>query len=253
VHLQDWPDADDLPSNPDLVDRMDRLRDVASTALRLREDHGLRVRLPLSSLTVAGTDSETLTELLDLLLDEVNVKSVELTDDLESHARFVLRPNGRALGPRLGGDVQAVFAGARSGDYVRNDDGTVTVAGHVLAVDEFELGVESPDGVTAAALDSGDAVVVLDTEVTAELTAEGLARDVVRHVQQARRDADLVVTDRIHLVVDGDESVVDAVRTHEAHVAGQVLALDVGYCDPGDTATAVTVEGSALRFSLTVA
>ena len=253
VHLQDWPDVDDLPSDPDLVDRMDRLRDVASTALRLREDHGLRVRLPLSSLIVAGTNSETLADLLDLLLDEVNVKAIELTDDLESHARFVLRPDGRALGPRLGGDVQAVFAGARSGDYIRNDDGTVTVADHMLAADEFELGVESPEGVTAAALGSGDAVVVLDTTVTAELATEGLARDVVRHVQQARRDADLVVTDRIQLVVEGDKAVVDAIRSHEAHVSGQVLAVGISYGDPGASPTAVTVEGSALRFSITVA
>jgi isoleucyl-tRNA synthetase len=257
VHLQDWPDAADLPSDPDLVDRMDRLRDVASTALRLREDHGLRVRLPLSSLTVAGTDSETLAELLDLLLDEVNVKAVHLTDDLESHARFVLRPDGRTLGPRLGGDVQLVFAGARSGDYVHNDDGTVTVAGHVLTAGEFELGVESPEGVTAGALGSGDAVVVLDTEVTDELACEGLARDVVRHVQQARRDADLVVTDRIQLTVDGDEAVLDAIRIHEAHVSGQVLAADIVYGDPAGSpdseATTVTVEGNQLRFSLTVA
>jgi len=257
VHLQDWPDAADLPSDPDLVDRMDRLRDVASTALRLREDHGLRVRLPLSSLTVAGTDSETLAELLDLLLDEVNVKAVHLTNDLESHARFVLRPDGRALGPRLGGDVQSVFAKARSGDYVRNDDGTATVAGHVLAADEFELGVESPEGVTAGSLSSGDAVVVLDTEVTDELTCEGLARDVVRHVQQARRDADLVVTDRIKLTVDGDEAVLNAIRIHEAHVAGQVLAADIVYGDPAGSpdgrATAVTIEGAQLQFSLTVA
>ncbi len=252
VHLQDWPNAEDLPSDPDLVDRMDRLRDVASTALRLREDHGLRVRLPLPSITVAGTDSETLADLLDLLIDEVNVKAVSLTNDLESHARLVLRPDGRALGPRLGGNVQAVFAGARSGEYIRNDDDTVTVAGHVLHPTEFDFSVESPDGITAGALDSGDAVVVLDTEVTDELAREGLARDVVRHVQQARRDAQLVVTDRIHLTIDGDKAVVDAVRTHEHHVAGQVLAFQVTYDSPGDMATQVTVEGSELRFSLTV-
>jgi len=254
VHLVDWPDADDLPSDPDLVDRMDRLRDVASTALRLREDHGLRVRLPLASLTVAGADSEGLADLVDLLLDEVNVRSVELTDDLERHARFVLKPDGRALGPRLGGDVQAVFAAARSGDYDCNDDGTVTVAGHVLAAGEFELGLESPDGVTAAALDSGDAVVVLDTEVTDELAREGLARDVVRHVQQARRDADLVVTDRIHLAVDGDPAVVDAVRVHEDHVSTQVLAVEVaaGPLPDGDDVVEATIEGHALRFRITL-
>ncbi|HJM72785.1 MAG TPA: DUF5915 domain-containing protein, partial [Acidimicrobiales bacterium] len=95
------------------------------------------------------------------------------------------------------------------------------------------------------------------TEVTDELTCEGLARDVVRHVQQARRDADLVVTDRIKLTVDGDEAVLNAIRIHEAHVAGQVLAADIVYGDPAGSpdgrATAVTIEGAQLQFSLTVA
>ncbi|HBM57000.1 MAG TPA: isoleucine--tRNA ligase, partial [Acidimicrobiaceae bacterium] len=148
---------------------------------------------------------------------------------LGGHARFVLRPDGRALGPRLGSEVQAVFAAARSGRYDLHDDGTATVAGHLLQPDEFALGVESPEGVTAAALGSGDAVVVLDTAVTDDLAQEGLARDVVRQVQQARRDAELVVTDRIRLVLDGDNAVLDAVRAHEDHVAGQVLATELAY------------------------
>ena len=252
VHLADWPDPDDLPADTDLVARMDRVRDVASTALRLRDDHGLRVRLPLTSVTVAGRDSETLADLVHLLMDEVNVKEVELTDDLESHATFTLRPDGRRLGPRLGGDVQAVFAAARSGDFERHGDGTVGVAGHVLSPDEFELVLESPEGVTAAALDSGDAVVVLDTDVTPALAEEGLARDVVRHVQQARRDAGLVVTDRIRLRLDGDPGVLDAVRAHEAHVAGQVLAVEVALGDVGGDALTVRIEGLALTLSLTV-
>ena len=255
VHLADWPNADDLPSDPALVARMDRLRDVASTTLRLREDHGLRVRLPLSSLIVAGADSESLADLVDLLVDEVNVKSVVLTDDLTDHARFVMRPDGRALGPRLGGDVQAVFGAARSGNYELHDDGTATVAGHLLQPDEFTLGVESPEGVTAAALGSSDAVVVLDTEVTEDLAREGLARDVVRQVQQARRDAALVVTDRIRLVLDGDDALLNAVRVHEDHVAGQVLATEVVYGPvegDSDGAVVATVEGTELRFRLSV-
>ena len=255
VHLADWPDTGDLPSDPALVARMDRLRDVASTTLRLREDHGLRVRLPLSSLIVAGADSESLADLVDLLVDEVNVKSVVLTDDLADHARFVMRPDGSALGPRLGGDVQAVFGAARSGSHELHEDGTATVAGHLLQPDEFTLGVESPEGVTAAALGSGDAVVVLDTEVTEDLAREGLARDVVRQVQQARRDADLVVTDRIRLVLDGDDALLDAVRVHEDHVAGQVLATELVY-EPvdgdSDGAVVATVEGAELRFRLSV-
>jgi len=253
VHLSDWPDPAELPTDPDLVARMDRLRDVASTALRLREDHGLRVRLPLASLTVAGADAESLADLVHLLVDEVNVKSVEMTDDLEAHATFRLQPDGRVLGPRLGGGVQAVFAAARAGEFTHNDDGTVGVAGETLQPDEFVLALESPEGVTAAALGSGDGVVVLDIEVTPELESEGLARDVVRQVQQARRDAGLVVTDRILLWLDGDAALLDAVRAHEAHVAGQVLAAEVAYGPSVDAmhAAGVAVEGHALTLAIT--
>ena len=253
VHLSDWPDPAELPADPDLVARMDRLRDVASTALRLREDHGLRVRLPLASLTVAGADAESLADLVHLLVDEVNVKSVEMTDDLEAHATFRLQPDGRVLGPRLGGGVQAVFAAARAGEFTHNDDGTVGVAGETLQPDEFVLALESPEGVTAAALGSGDGVVVLDIEVTPELESEGLARDVVRQVQQARRDAGLVVTDRILLWLDGDAALLDAVRSHEAHVAGQVLAAEVAYGPSVDAihAAGVVVEGHALTLAIT--
>lgn len=250
VHLTDWPDPAELPADPDLVARMDRVRDVASTALRLREDNGLRVRLPLTSLTVAGADSEALAGLTDLLVDEVNVKAVHLTDDLEGHATFTLRPDGRALGPRLGGSVQAVFTAARSGEFSLNGDGTVDVAGHTLSTDEFDLALESPEGVTAAALGSADAVVVLDTGVTAELAAEGLARDVVRQVQQARRNADLVVTDRINLQLGGDEAVLEAVRVHRDYVAGQVLATELSLGEVPADAVDTEVEGLALRISL---
>ena len=83
-------------------------------------------------------------------------------------------------------------------------------------------------------------MVVLDTTVTEGLAREGLARDVVRHVQQARRDADLVVTDRILLWLDGDATMLDAVRDHEGWVAGQVLATGITY-GPADDAPSTTV------------
>jgi isoleucyl-tRNA synthetase len=229
VHLASWPDPATLPQDPELVTAMDRVRDVCSTGLRLREDTGLRVRLPLPTLTIAGADAHTLAPLADLVADEVNVKRVDLTDDLEAHARFVLKPNGKVLGPRLGKDVQTVFGAARAGEWTRGADGTVSIAGHTLEPGEYELAVESPEGVTAAALPSNDAVVVLDTTVTPELEAEGLARDVVRQIQQARKDADLVVTDRIEVWLSLSDRVADAVRANEAWVAEQVLAVSIAY------------------------
>ncbi|MEO1063517.1 MAG: isoleucine--tRNA ligase [Actinomycetota bacterium] len=253
IHLRDWPDAAALPADHDLVAAMDQLRATASTALRLREERGLRIRLPLRRLTVAGADAERLAPFVDLLADELNVKEVELTTDITEHAEFVLRPNGKVLGPRLGGDVQKVFGAAKQGLWEQLDDGTVSCGGAVLAEGEFDLALNAPDGVAAAALPTNDAVVTLDTEVTPELAAEGLARDVIRAVQQARKDDDLRVTDRIAVTVDAPEDVGAAVLTHEATIAGQVLAtsLDLGDVS-GDGSHEAKVDGRPVRVRVRV-
>ena len=254
VHHSDWPDADALPSDRELVDAMDRLRDVASTGLRLREDAGRRVRLPLPSVTVAGAGAEALRPLEHLLVDELNVKSLVLTDDISSHASFVLRPDGKVLGPRLGKDVQTVFGAARSGEWSRNDDGTVSIAGHVLTEGEFDLALEAQDGMAAASLRTDDAVVVLDTEVTAELEVEGRARDLIRHVQQLRKDADLAVTDRITIQVGSalDAAVLDA---HGDDIASATLAESIVRAEDVTSAhrATATLDGVEIELGLELA
>ena len=96
-----------------------------------------------------------------------------------------------------------------------NDDGSLEIAGYTLTPDEYDLFVKPADGVAAAALPSNDAVVVLDIDLTPELEAEGLARDVVRAVQEARKTEDLVVTDRIVLTLELSDEATAAVRAHE--------------------------------------
>ena len=229
VHLADWPKAEDFPSDPTLVANMDQVRAVVSAALRIREDEGLRVRLPLSSLTLAGAGAASVSDLAHLISDEVNVKSVDFTEDLESFATFALQPNGSVLGPRLGGDVQKVFGAAKQGAWTQNEDGSIDIAGHTLTPDEYTLNVKPADGVTAAALPSNDAVVVLDIELTPELEAEGLARDIVRAIQEARKTEDLVVTDRIALTLDLSEEGALAVKAMEDYVSEQTLATSITY------------------------
>jgi isoleucyl-tRNA synthetase len=228
VHLEDWPVAEDLPADDALVAAMDRVRDVCSAALSLREARRLRVRLPLASLTVAVPDAADLEPFTDLIADEVNVKQVRLQPDVETACSTVLTVNPRRLGPRLGPDVQRVIRATRSGDWSVND-GQVTAGGVVLADDEYELKLVPAEPDRSAPLPGNVGVVVLDTDVTPEFEAEGRARDVVRVVQQARRDAGLNVSDRIVLTLDAPDTVTDAVRTHEQFVAGEVLAGDVRY------------------------
>ncbi len=224
VHLTDWPDATALPSDPELVASMDRIREICSVALGLREDHRLRARLPLRRLTIAGPEVADLEALASLVRDEVNVKEVVLTDDVAAIGTFRLRPNARVLGPRLGKAVQDVIRAAKAGEWAVADDGTVAIAGQVLHGGEFELAIEAREGAAAAPLHGNDAVVELDIDVTPELAAEGLARDVVRLVQQARKDADLHVTDRIAASLHLPSDVAAAVDAHRDWVAEQVLA-----------------------------
>ena len=129
-------------------------------------------------------------------------------------------------GPRLGRDVQTVIKASKSGDWRVDDDGAVYAAGTLLEPGEFTLEQEystAKQDEHASALHGGGAVV-LDTAVTEELTREGLANDLVRAVQQARRDAGLHVSDRISLTVTGDEAVFDATVAHRDHL----VARDAG-------------------------
>jgi isoleucyl-tRNA synthetase len=254
VHLALWPDPDDLPYDPDLVADMDRVRQICSTGLALRDAERLRIRLPLRTLIVAGPDLERLAGYRDLIADELNVKEVVLSDDVEHFGSFVLRPIGAVVGPALGGATQQVMAAARVGDWSLNEDGTVAVAGHTLTTDQFEFGLQAADvdGATQP-LPGARSLVHLDTEIDDELRAEGQARDLIRLIQQARKEQDLVVTDRIALRLALPDPVGPAVRTHESVVADQVLAISVDYVADGTgLAHTGTVDGIDVAFDLTV-
>jgi isoleucyl-tRNA synthetase len=205
---------------------MDAIRDVASAALSLRKARGLRVRLPLATLTVATGDAPSLRPFADLLADEVNVKQVTFTDDVATYCRQVLTVVPRALGPRVGKEVQQVIKAVKAGDWELSD-GRPVAAGVTLQDGEYELKMVATDAANSAPVTGG--VVVLDTAVTPELAAEGLARDVIRVVQQARRDAGLDVSDRIGLVVSGSPAVAAAVETHRDFVAAETLATSVAF------------------------
>jgi isoleucyl-tRNA synthetase len=246
VHLSDWPASDELPHDDALVVAMDRVRQVASSTLSLRKSRKLRVRLPLATLTVAAPDASVLEPFADILRDEVNVKNVVLTGDVAAYGQFELAVNARACGPRLGGDTQKVIRAVKAGEWSANDDGTVTAAGITLLAGEFTERLIATDPDETLALPGNTGLVVLDTAVTPELAAEGTAKDVVRLVQQARRDAGLDVSDRITLVLDAPPAVLDAVRTHEAFLAGEVLATQVTYgaLESGATGTVTTPDGT---------
>ncbi len=225
VHLCDWPNPDHIYGDPELVEVMDTVRDVCSAGLRVREDTSIRVRQPLLSLTVAGQRTAAITDFASLIAEEVNVKEVCFSEELAAFGQFTLRPNGQVLGPRLGKEVQKVFAAAKVGQWTTNSDNSIAIAGHTLVEDEFELALNPVEGTAAAALRSNDALVSLNTTITPELAAEGIARDVVRVVQSERKELDLQVTDRIHLCITATPAIIEALADHKKYVSEQVLSV----------------------------
>jgi isoleucyl-tRNA synthetase len=222
VHLTDWPDVTAFPVDTELADGMDRVREVCSAALSLRKAADVRVRLPLASLGVAAPDAARLRPFADLIADEVNVKRVDFSESAADHAEQVLTVLPRALGPRLGKDVQRVIKAVKNGEWTQQD-GQVIAGGVALLEGEYEMRLVPRDTGQATLMRDGG-VVVLDTDVTPELQTEGVARDLVRVVQMARRDAGFEITDRITVTVDGPPSVAGAVAAYGPFIAGETLA-----------------------------
>jgi isoleucyl-tRNA synthetase len=250
VHLMAWPLVDTLPNDSALVAAIDRVREVCSSALALRMANRLRVRLPLAKLRVAAPDADRLAEFADLIRDEVNVKEIELTTDVAAHGRFEITVNARAAGPRLGKDVQTVIRSVKAGDWKTTPGGTVVAGGVELLEGEYERKLVSRDAGAAAELPRGSGIVVLDTDVTPELAAEGVARDLVRAIQQARREAGLSVSDRITLTIDAPDDVAAAALRHEGLIRSETLALDVVYGVMSNGITSKVGEGVDVKIGV---
>jgi isoleucyl-tRNA synthetase len=237
VHLTDWPEAGELSADPALVDAMDQVRDVCSVASSLRKAKKLRVRLPLPKLTVAletSVDPDALRPFADLIADELNVKSVELTDDIDAFGRFEVAVNAKVAGPRLGKDVQAAIKAVKAGEGVVNSDGTLTAGPVTLLPTEYTSKLVAADPEWTAALPDGAGLVVLDGTLTPELEAEGWAKDRIRELQDLRKSTGLDVSDRISVTISVPPERRDWARTHAELIAGEVLATSFEFGESPD-------------------
>jgi isoleucyl-tRNA synthetase len=230
--MTDWPGARDLPADAELVAAMDQVREVCSAGSSLRKAKMLRVRLPLPKLTVAVENPDALRPFTDLIGDELNVKTVELTDDIAAYGRFELTVNARAAGPRLGKDVQAAIRAVKAGEAMINADGTLTAGPAVLQPGEYTSRLVAADPEYTAALPDGGGLVVLDATLTTELEAEGWAKDRIRELQELRKTSGLDVSDRISVVMSVPPGRQDWARTHRDLIAREILATSFEFGQP---------------------
>jgi isoleucyl-tRNA synthetase len=217
----------------------------------------VKVRQPLRRAVIVASDAEreAISARAELVRAELNVKELDFVTEEAELVTYEVKPNYRALGPRFGKRMPQVAAAVQALDPVHvaavmADGGQIgiNVDGdeHALAPDEVTLSLQPLEGYEVEA-EAGHAVA-LQLELDDELRREGLAREIVHAVQNARKEAGLEITDRIELGLGGDEELLAAARAHEEYLAGEVLATSVAYgAGDGD---AMRVDGRDLRIAI---
>ena len=246
VHLCDFPTANAAARDLDLERRMADVQAAVELGRRLRADNDLKVRQPLSALKLAGGDVAGLESLIE---DELNVKKVEFVADETELCNVSYKANFKTLGKKCGSKMKAVAAAiagmgngelgtyppseasAEGGSMRGGNAWTKVIEGIEITADDVLVTRSPKEGLVVAS--EGAVVVGLETALTPELIAEGLAREFVSHVQSMRKEADFEVTQRIALTVEADDEMRSALEAHAQYVKGETLALSLEFaaCD----------------------
>jgi isoleucyl-tRNA synthetase len=257
VHLLDFPEPDPALADAELEAAMEAVRLTVELGRAARAQAKAKVRQPLRRAVIVANDAEraAISARAELVRAELNVKELDFVEEESELVSYAVKPNYRSLGPRFGKRMPQVAAAVASLDPVHvaavmADGGEIgiNVDGdeHTLGADEVILSLQPLEGYEVEA-EAGHAVA-LQLELDDELRCEGLAREIVHAVQNARKEAGLEITDRIELGLAGDEELLAAARAHQPYIAGEVLATAVAY-DATDGVTA-QLDGRELRIAV---
>jgi isoleucyl-tRNA synthetase len=233
IHLADYPIADDSVRNSELEKKMEITRKAVSMGRALRSMHSLKTRQPLKSIYLVTRDIQEkriLREMEEIIREELNVKEALFKENEEDLVEYRAKPNYKVLGSQLGKQMKAVAAKieALSMSEIQSllDGSTLSIdyADGTLELTEEGIIIQRLEKENLKVLNDGSLTVGLDSEITDELRQEGMVRDVIRSVQNLRKERGLEVTDRIRLSIDGDALVKEAVERFRDHILEETLA-----------------------------
>ena len=237
VHLTEFPTVDKTIMDMDLEQQMETVRRIVVMGRSARNQSGIKTRQPLSTLKIGGLDDKqkiAVETLEDLIFDELNIKSVEFADSLDQFNNYTAKANFKKLGPKYGKAVQKINQAllVANGMKIKNQldqtgDAELVIDGskYLLKADEVEL---NSDTTTGYAIETeGSQFVALNIELSDDLIAEGLARELVNKIQQQRKAADFNVSDRIKLSVESNLIVKNAFNQYREYVMSETLTEEV--------------------------
>lgn len=253
VHFCDYPEIDSGRIDADLEERMATVRSIVSLGRKLRDDKKLKVRQPLASLTVVSRDQAVIAAAratTSLIAFELNVKRVETSADEASFCTLNIKPNFQSLRARAAPKLKPIGEALKRWGFAEVADleqgKTIEVEGVALSVSDVLLTRVPAAGAVVAS--SGAVMVVLDPELTPDLVKEGLARELISVLQQARKTAGLEVSDRIRVrYASTDPDVLSAIERHQASIADEVLAVELVL---GEGAEAAELNARPVRYSI---
>ena len=232
IHLQDFPNVDFIEEDQKLVEQMDLVRNICSQALSIRDHLNLRVRLPLASLTIIGKNAQQFLDFKEIIADEVNVKQINILEDIGQYGEIKLQINFKKIGSKYGSKIKDITQAMKQGDWQKITDNKILIADVELSDDDFELKLNPKNfdekKYAINALSSNDYLVMLDIAVTDDLINEGIARDIVRSIQQNRKNANLDISQKIDVKLFSTQERISAVGQEFAnYIANQVLAKEI--------------------------
>jgi len=262
VHMSDWPQPNDDRRDDELRRKMQLARRVAGLGRSARTEAKVRIRQPLSRALVLtpSAEADDLFSVQELIQEELNVKQVAHADTLGDFVSYEIKPNFKALGPRFGGrvkDVAKALAREDADSLAATADAegkvTITLDGEPVELDRNDLDIRVHQKGDFHVAREGPYAVALDLTLTPELIAEGTAREVVRAIQDLRKNSGLAVEDRIQLWVNSDTAAISAaLDVHKDYIGSEVLAPTINVADaPGDAySTLLEVDGGRVSIGL---
>ena len=238
VHLLDFPVANPDSRDLELEKKMAVTQHAVSMGRAIRSLHNLKIRQPLKAIHLVTRDpdeNKILIEMENIIREELNVKEVIFRENEEELVEYSAKANFRKLGSELGSNMKiaAQKIASLTGREIQGLlDGTILsidVAGESLDLTADDVIIQRTERENLKVLNEDSLTVALDPEITAELKNEGIARDLVRQVQNLRKDSGFEVSDRINLLVGGDSEIREAVESFEEYIKSETLALTIGW------------------------